>query len=525
MIQTDILVIGSGIAGLCAALEAARSGKKVLVACKGNACASSEVMGFNAPVHGDDSEALFYADTMKSGEEINRSELVRTLSKESVKRIPYMEELGLVFDKNPDGTYNGMQALGNSYPRIVHHMGVTGIKSMELLLTECRHQGVSFKENFRVCDLLVCGQRVYGAVGYERESGSWTPIAAEAVILATGGCGAIHAVSTYPPGMTGDGYAMAYRAGAELVDMEFMQFEPCCFVYPGQLAGRIIVTTMLNEGGKLLNGQGREFMLDTPGGYKVQKGELSREIAKEIARGNGTSHGGVFFDVTALPEKRVNVDCSLFSGPARAAGIDMTKEACEVAPAAHTFLGGVAINGTCETTVQGLFAAGEVTGGLHGANRLGGNAGAEIYTFGVIAGRSAAAYSRNEGPDLKRAESLACEYCSRSGIQTDPEDKEAVKRLQYVIGESLGIFRDEQTMRKAFRDIEKIEKAFLCRGITIKNMILITKLQLMSSLERKESRGVFYRTDYPEKQDNSWKKNIYIRQSGKESAMDIRDAL
>jgi hypothetical protein len=326
----------------------------------------------------------------------------------------------------------------------------------------------------------------------------------------------------YPKGLIGDGYAMAAKAGAEMVDMEFTQFEPCCIVHPQSLWGKLIVTTMLNEGGKLLNNKGEEFMKNNEKGYKMQKSELSRAIVEEIRSGGGTEHGGVWMDVTALPHDRVAIDNSIFYDPPKREGIDITEVPVEVAPAAHTFMGGVRINENCESSLNGLLAAGEVSGGIHGANRLGGCAGAEVFVFGCIAGRQAheVASVRNICTDkaLRIADALAGRYENLPQTTTVTEEELALyATLKADIAAGLGIYRSEGEMNTCLEKLGQHEKA-LADGrikdvqlkINCENIILVARMQLLASLKRKESRGVLARTDYPLLDDENWKKNIIV---------------
>lgn len=460
IVKTDILIIGAGLAGLNAAYEAALLGSEVTVICKGSASASPEVMGFNAPIHPDDSPELFYEEIMKSGQMLNRSGLAHRLAHESMEQVYRMEKLGVPFAKNPDGTYNGMKALGNSYPRIAHFKALTGAESVGILRKQAKALGVKFVEHTRAVDLLSDEAEVYGCLSLDDEN-HMVVFQSKCTILACGGLSNMHTISTYPKGLIGDGYAMAAKAGAEMVDMEFTQFEPCCIVHPQSLWGKLIVTTMLNEGGKLLNNKGEEFMKNNEKGYKMQKSELSRAIVEEIRSGGGTEHGGVWMDVTALPHDRVAIDNSIFYDPPKREGIDITEVPVEVAPAAHTFMGGVRINENCESSLNGLLAAGEVSGGIHGANRLGGCAGAEVFVFGCIAGRQAheVASVRNICTDkaLRIADALAGRYENLPQTTTVTEEELALyATLKADIAAGLGIYRSEGEMNTCLEKLAKI---------------------------------------------------------------------
>jgi len=535
-IMTDVLIIGNGIAGLCAAYEAASRGISVTVVSKGDGRASPEVMGLNAPVHPGDNEELFYQDILCSGMELNNKNLAKTLASQSIRQISKLEGLGLVFDRNPDGTYHTLRALGNTFPRLVHNGSLTGAKSIDILTAHCKMRGVQFLEGIRILDLLVERGRVRGAVGLMSNQ-EFLVFGAKAVVMATGGSSNIHRISTYPKGLVGDGYAMAYRAGAELIDMEFLQFEPCCFVIPESLQGHLIVTTMLNEGGRLLNGRGEEFLTRDGNGFKIQKSELSRKIFEEAASGRGTPHGGVYYDVTKVPRERLVVDHSIFYEPALQAGVDLTQVPGEVAPAAHTFLGGIRINEHCETSLDALFAAGEVTGGVHGANRLGGCAGTEIYVFGTIAGQSAGRCAVESDPmDEKRLSELAEPLRENHFSLLNSPSKHIdlcriLDELHGAVETGLGICRDGPSMKSSLKKLDQIQACQVTElagketGLryNLENILLNARLQLRAGLQRTESRGVFYRTDYPDTDDINWKKNLLLKQEKGECKIGLLD--
>lgn len=534
---TDVLVVGSGLSGIRAAAAAAENDVNVIVASKSAVCASTEVMGFNASTLSSDSNELFFNDVMRSGTYINRTDLVCAMVDGVLREKQELIDRGLVFERSKDGELDTMRVLGSSVPRLIRVSAKTGARALKLYMEVCQKLGVRIITPLTIVELVVSDGRVCGAVGFEGEDLEPVFINAKATVLATGGSGDMFPLSTYPRGITGDGYAMAYRAGAELIDMEFMQYEPCCMVFPEPLRGSIIVTTMLHEGGELRNAAGNCFIRDRCGGYNLQKSQLAMLIAEEIRAGRGTEHGGVYFDVTALPHERVTVDNALFSEPALRYGLDLTRECAEVAPVAHTNVGGILINSNCASSVRGLFAAGEVTGGIHGANRLGGCAGSEILVFGAIAGKTAAGYAKSAGHSVG-AFRVAAEImkCMSSGLDSSADDtvSDIINQIRFSIDTGLGIIRDEDSLSALLGKLDQLEDMVLgarvpdMKGLVslvqCGNMILTARMQASASLMRRESRGVFFRADHPNQED-SWQKNIVIRNDGDSMMLEIRECI
>jgi fumarate reductase (CoM/CoB) subunit A len=526
-ITTDLLVIGNGLAGIRSAQAAAQKGINVVVVSKGMS-ASPEVMGFNAVVSPDDSVDSYYNDIIRSGKGINNRKVARVLAEGASDEVIYLEKLGLAFDKNPDGSYHTLHTLGCDHPRLVHCKAITGVEARRILVNDAKKNGVKFMQHVMITELILNKKCIAGAVGLEMTGNLVIFFRCKAVVLATGGCGDIYDVSTYPSGIVGDGYAIAFRAGAELIDMEFQQYEPCCFVYPKVMRGRLIPTTLFRSGAKLLNGSVGEF-IDKYGLTRnnVQKSDLSRAIAMEILEGRGTEHGGVYYDMTMLPRDLVVVNHSIFYNPALKAGIDLTKQKAEVAPAAHTSLGGIRIDEYGSTTVKGLFAAGEVTGGVHGSNRIGGCAGAETLVFGGKAGESAAVYVKNEEfiSEKEFNDNLKIEIEKIIYRQAGDEKGSKVayirRKLAQIMTEKAGIVRNGKVLSEAMEELEKMRKTLseirvnssrkLAALYQCENSVLTAQMQIKASMVRTESRGVFFRTDYPEQRDQIWMKNIIIQ--------------
>ena len=536
----DVLVIGIGLAGLRAAQAAAKENARVIIVGKGIR-ASPGIMGFDVVTNAGDNAEIYYNDILESGTFINNKKLARILAEDSIKEVKNLEEIGLVFDKNSDGSLNAHQPIGCSYPRLVHYKALTGIKASQLLKEDCQRRGVVFEQPIMITDLLQRDNKIVGAVGINLKDGEFVSYLAKAVVLATGGCGSIHPVTTYPKSIVGDGYAIAYRAGAELVDMEFMQYDPCCFVYPEAIKGNPIPTTMLSEGGVLLNGKGERFMLKYgEKAERVQKDVLCRAMIREISEGRGTQHKGVYYNVTMLPRDRVVIDHCIFYDPALKAGIDLTKDMAEVAPAAHTLMGGVKINEHCESSKEGLYAAGEVVGGVHGANRLGGASGAEVLTFGARAGKIAARFAIAQKKDVsaeKATQLIEKEektYTARKarkkvGVSTDI----VLVNIHKIMSEEVGLIRNNDGLSKAMKELVQLEDVLDELPVTdlkqltdlykYENMITTGKLQITASLLRTESRGVLYRSDFPKSNDEKWMKNIVIKQVDGKLEIDILD--
>ena len=518
--KIDILILGAGIAGLEAAYAASDKNENVAVLSKGRT-ASDKVLGFNANVSKEDSFNVYFNDTVNGGADISNKDIVRTLVGNSTELVRQMESLGLEFDSDKDNPedYSLLKPLGCSVARLVHSGNETGRRTITILKKRLTEKGVVFWDNMMAVYLIKDKERIAGVIALNVEEKSMWIISSKAVVLATGGSHLMKR-STYPKSMTADGYAMAYRAGATLVDMEFIQYEPCSAVFPKPLG---ISTTLLAKGGILKNNKGERFVLKQYAGeYAAPKDGLSRMIALEIAEGRGTKHDGVYLDLTGLPEDEIKKKHSLYFERFMQVGIDLTKDAVEVAPIAHSTMGGVVIDPKTQTRVPGLFAAGEVTGGVHGANRVGGNAGTEIYVFGKIAGEMAADYSNNT-QQSESVKEYGMEFINRiNGNIASPKesgDIEAIKEsIKSIMSKGMSPIRDENSLKIAIKDLKNIAfklsnlklGAFkdICLWLEANNMLLVSELACRAALARKESRGVHFRIDYPHLDNENWQKNI-----------------
>ncbi|MDQ0288617.1 carbohydrate-binding family 9-like protein [Oligosphaera ethanolica] len=386
----DVLVVGAGLAGLNAAAEIREKqpGMRVLVVDAGG-CASTEVMGFSAPVNPPDSPDMLYFDILRAGGGYSAAALARVLADRSLPELRRLERMGLVFDRCADGSYDMVNALGSSHPRVVHQATTTGRQAMELLATAVTP--------LRVSKLLLADGRIAGVLTDAGEA-----IAAKAVVLAGGGFAGLWQFSTWSKTLCGDCLCLAQDAGAELIDLGFVQFEPTVTVYPEALRGFSVLTAVLNEGARLLNCQGESIL--PAAGPLPRKSDLARIIMREIEAGNACAHGGIRFDYTQVDEAAFARKYPAYHAKYRRFAPSLAELGQEVVPAAHTTLGGIRVTPDCATAVPGLFAAGEAMGGLHGADRVGGNAGLEVFVFGRIAGASAAAYAaRSSQARLPRA--------------------------------------------------------------------------------------------------------------------------
>ena len=474
--KTDILVIGGGLAGLRCAQEAAKSCGVLLIS--GGNGASPYIHGVNVPLHKDDSAELFEEDTLKSGRYQNDRRLVRVLCENS---LSLAEEFS--FDKS-GGEYSLLKPLGSSLPRVASINEKTGLGIIKGINENRRFSEL---KNTRAMRLLRNNGKVCGARCFDIAKKQWFNIYAKATVLATGGFAGIYPFSTNSPDIGGDGIAMAFDAGAELCDMEFIQFEPTAAVSPRRIRGKSVITTMLYEGAVMRNCRRERFMDE-----RVNKDELSLGIFREILSGNGTADGGVFYDMTGVDEKLLLTKYKDYFKRYADCGIDIRKEYAEIAPAPHTALGGVVTDERCRTRVDGLFACGEVTGGLHGANRLGGNAGLETLIFGKIAGRSAAEYALRVAGECFEDEETADDKAF-----DDTADRSGLEKL---LESSLNVIRCEKDMKELLSYAKALVSKLKDAGESysarrLYNDAYTAYLAALSAMERKESVGCHIRSD------------------------------
>ena len=411
-VTTDCLIIGGGLAGRMAAREASRAGLRVTMLSDGPG-ASPWVHGINIPVHPEDSVESFLSDTIASGQGVSDPALADALCRDAPDILTELEGMGLRFNRDGQG-YQFLRPLGASHPRVMSVGNDTGVAILKTLKAELEAK-LDERPGLRAVRLLTAKGCVTGALCFDRRSDTWLAVRAAATVLACGGFCGIYPFTTNKRDSGGDGVAMAFSAGAALCDLEMIQFEPSGAVWPETLRGTSMITTMFFEGAVLRNRDGERFMLRYgPEGERVNKDLLARRIAAEIQGGKGTTHGGVYFDATALGRERLEELYPSYVARYRAAGIDLAGEWIELAPCAHTSLGGVRVDAQCASTVEGLFACGEAMGGLHGANRIGGSAGLETLVFGRRAGLAAAAYIRRSSAD----EETGRMDCGRSIVDT-----------------------------------------------------------------------------------------------------------
>jgi succinate dehydrogenase / fumarate reductase, flavoprotein subunit len=580
----DVLVIGAGGAGLRAAIEASAAGVSVGVICKSllgkahTVMAEGGIAAALANVDDRDSWKVHFADTMRGGQYVNNWRMAEIHAKEAPARVRELEAWGAVFDRTNDGRILQRNFGGHRYPRLAHVGDRTGLEMIRTLQDHGVHEGMDVHMECAVVTLLTKDGRVTGALGYERERGRFKVFTTGAVVLATGGIGRAFKITSNSWEYTGDGHALAYRAGAELMDMEFVQFHPTGMIWPPSVQGILVTEGVRGEGGVLLNKDGRRFMFDDiPENYRSQTADNEEEgwrytqgdktarrppelltrdhtarcIVREIKEGRGTAHGGVYLDISWIKARLPNATehikkklPSMYHQFKQLADIDITREPMEVGPTTHYVMGGVRVDAETQmSTVDGLFAAGECAVGINGANRLGGNSLSDLLVFGKRAGEFAAAYARKhkrtgiDSAQLDAATANALEPFAR-GARAGSTSENAFQ-LQYELQETMqdlvGIVRNETDMLKALEQLERLRERSRRVGVPgsreynpgwhtaldLENLLTVSEAVTRSALERKESRGAHFREDYPDKDDASAKYNVVIRRSP-QGQMEVR---
>ena len=540
-VDTDVLVLGAGGAGLRAAIAAAEAGKRVLVVCKSLLGKAHTVMaegGVAAAMHNvayQDSWEVHFADTMKGGKLINDWHMAELHARESPDRVLELERWGAVFDRTWQGRIHQRPFGAHTYPRLAHIGDRTGLELLRTLQDRAVHTtGVDVHMEVTVFKLLKDGDRIAGALAYRRADGSLVLYLCRALVLATGGAGKMYRVTSNSWESTGDGTALAYDAGAQLRDMEMVQFHPTGMVWPAGVRGILVTEGVRGEGGVLRNKEGERFMER----YDHERMELSsrdivaRAINSEVGAGRGSPHGGVFLDIThRSPDYIKRKLPSMYEQFLKLAKVDITTQPMEVAPTIHYIMGGVRVKAeTGESTVPGLFAAGEVAAGLHGANRLGGNSLSDLLVFGKRAGEAAA----SSGGRAPKVDERAVE--AAIGDLLAPLDRpagESPYRLQAEIQEVMTkhapIVRDAAGLEAGVEAIIEIGARVKACGtggsrslafnpgwhtaIDLRSMLVNAEALLRAALERKESRGAHARSDFPKLDDALSDVNFIVEKS------------
>ena len=568
--EHDVLVIGAGGAGLRAAIEASASGVSVGLVCKSllgkahTVMAEGGVAAALGNVDDRDAWSVHFADTMRGGQYMNNARMAELHAKEAPERVRELEGWGALFDRTTDGRILQRNFGGHKYARLAHVGDRTGLEMIRTLQDHGIHQGLDVHMECTILELLKDGNRVVGAFGYDRERGRFRVFRARSVVLATGGIGKAYRITSNSWEYTGDGHALAYEAGADLIDMEFVQFHPTGMVWPPSVRGILVTEGVRGEGGLLKNKDGHRFMFDDiPDLYKHQTADnveegwrytqgdkdarrppelltrdhVARCIVREIKEGRGSEHGGVYLDIAWIKERLSNGSehikkklPSMYHQFKQLAGIDITKESMEVGPTTHYVMGGVRVDPETQMSrVPGLFAAGECAGGLHGANRLGGNSLSDLLVFGKRAGESAAVFAKEhdvgvvDTDQIGKVAERALQPFSRDG-----EGPYAIQQdLQVLMQGLVGIVRQDPEMQRALDGLVQLnDRANQVSvvghreynngwhtALDLRNLLTVSEAVARAAIMRQESRGAHFREDYLAKDDAWGKQNIIIRKA------------
>ena len=577
----DVLVIGAGGAGLRAAIEASAAGVKVGMVCKSllgkahTVMAEGGIAAALANVDDRDNWQVHFADTMRGGQYVNNWRMAELHAKEAPARVRELEAWGAVFDRTKDGRILQRNFGGHKYPRLAHVGDRTGLEMIRTLQDHGVHQGIDVHMEHTVLTLLKQDGRVVGAFGYDRERGRFKVFRARAVILATGGIGRAFKITSNSWEYTGDGHSLGYEAGAELIDMEFIQFHPTGMVWPPSVRGILVTEGVRGEGGILTNKEGRRFMFDDiPENYRTQTADneeegwrycqgdknarrppelltrdhVARCIVGEIKAGRGSPHGGVFLDIAWIKSKLSNGEeyikkklPSMYHQFKQLADIDITQEPMEVGPTTHYVMGGIRVDADSQMSrVPGLFAAGECAAGINGANRLGGNSLSDLLVFGKRAGEFAAKFAQENS----LGEVDARQVDKATGDALEPFEREfnqvhgayqVQKDLQEMMQDKVGIVRRADEMQAALKGLSALWERAARVGVDgnrefnpgwhtaldLRNLLTVSEAVTIAALERKESRGAQFREDYPEKSAEFAQVNTIVWK-GDDGRMQIR---
>jgi succinate dehydrogenase / fumarate reductase flavoprotein subunit len=574
--EYDVVVIGAGGAGLRAAIAAHEAGARTAVVCKSLLGKAHTVMaeGGAAAALGnrwpEDNWQVHFRDTMRGGKMLNNWRMAQLHAQEAPERVLELEDWGALFDRTEDGLISQRDFGGHKYARLAHVGDRTGLELIRTLQQRTVQLGIDVFMECTVTEILKDGEKVAGAFGYWRETGRFITFASPSVILATGGIGKSYKVTSNSWEYTGDGHALALRAGASLINMEFVQFHPTGMVWPPSVKGLLVTESVRGDGGVLRNSEGKRFMFDyIPEFFKAEtadteeeadrwyddkannrrppellpRDEVARAINSEIKAGRGSPHGGIYLDIASRRDadyirKRLP---SMYHQFKELADVDITAEPMEIGPTCHYVMGGIEVDpDTQQSAVTGLYAAGEVSGGMHGSNRLGGNSLSDLLVFGKRAGEDAAAHAtRGERPTVAQADVKAAQARALAPFEVEGgENPYTIQQdLQQTMNDLVGIIRTASELEQSLAELDRLKEraaGMVVEGhrqynpgwhlaLDLRNMLLVSECIAKAALAREESRGGHTRDDFPDPAPEWGAKNLVLSLNAAGDGVDVAE--